>query len=347
MSATESKPNCASKDQDEFLLSIVIPVYNEESVIQEFYRRLKRVVQPITPNRQYVFVNDGSSDNTLKVLKGMQCDDDDIAIIDLSRNFGKEIGMTAGLDYASGDAAVIIDADLQDPPELIPNLIEKWHQGYDVVYAKRVTREGEGTLKRGTAFAFYRVIQQLSTVKIPEDTGDFRLLSRRAMESLKTLRERNRFMKGLYAWIGFPQVAIEYRRDARYAGSSKWNYWRLWNFAIEGITSFSTAPLKLASYIGILTAFSAFLYGAYMVLKKLFFGDPVAGFPTLVAVVTFLGGVQLLALGILGEYIGRMFDEVKQRPLYLVNEVLPNGGVRREVERAKSTIPDSEPPVST
>jgi glycosyltransferase involved in cell wall biosynthesis len=232
--------------------------------------------------------------------------------------------MTAGLDHARGDAVVVIDADLQDPPELIPELVLKWKEGFDVVYARRSVREGETFVKKATAKLFYRAIQSISRVNIPPDTGDFRLLSRRAVESLKLLREQHRFMKGLFAWIGYPQVAVYYRRDPRLAGKTKWNYWRLWNFAIEGITSFSIAPLKLATYVGLLTAVGAFLAAGVVVYKTIFYGDPVRGYPSLMVVVLFLGGVQLMSLGMIGEYLGRMFNETKQRPLYLVNRFVPS-----------------------
>jgi glycosyltransferase involved in cell wall biosynthesis len=212
---------------------------------------------------------------------------------------------------------------LQDPPELIPELVAGWREGYDMVYAKRTAREGETLLKRATAHIFYRIIQSIGRFQIPEDTGDFRLLSRRAVEALKQLREQHRFMKGLFAWIGFPQKAVPYRRNARFAGSSQWSYWRLWNFALDGVTSFTTAPLKLATYFGLFIAFCAFIYGAVIIVRTLLYGNPVPGYPSLLAIVLFLGGVQLLAVGVLGEYIGRMFDETKKRPLYLVNTYSP------------------------
>ena len=212
------------------------------------------------------------------------------AIIDLSRNFGKEIALSAGLDHARGEAVVVIDADLQDPPELIPKFIEKWQEGYDVVYARRTARDGETFIKKATAKLFYRFIQGVSRVKIPEDTGDYRLLSRRAVEALKQLRETHRFMKGLFAWIGYPQIAVNYRRDPRFAGSTKWNYWHLWNFAIEGITSFTINPLKIASYLGLTTSIVSFTYALFVIYKTLVFGEPVQGYPTLMVVVLFLGG---------------------------------------------------------
>lgn len=305
-------------------LSIVVPAYNEHQVLDEFHRRLSAVLDKLPGRSEIVYVNDGSNDGTLEIMGRLRRADPRVAIVDLSRNFGKEIALTAGLDFARGDAVVVIDADLQDPPELIPDFVLHWKEGYDVVYGKRAARDGETWAKKITAHYFYRFIRFVGRVRIPEDTGDFRLLSRRAVESLKQLREHHRFMKGLFAWIGFPQKAVLYRRDPRYAGESKWNYWRLWNFAIEGITSFSIAPLKLASYVGLFTAAVAFVYGAYMVVRTLLFGNPVPGYPSLFVAVLFLGGLQLLALGVIGEYLGRMFDETKQRPLYYVQEFVPS-----------------------
>jgi polyisoprenyl-phosphate glycosyltransferase len=308
--------------KESFTVSVVVPAYNEEEVLPELQKRLSAVLESMDVGWEIVYVNDGSTDKTLEVLNGFA--GPRVAVIDLSRNFGKEIAMTAGLDHARGDAVVVIDADLQDPPELIPELVRKWREGFDVVYARRTARDGETYLKRSTAKLFYRVIQSISRVRIPEDTGDFRLLSRRAVEALKSLREHHRFMKGLFAWIGYPQVAVYYRRDARFAGETKWNYWRLWNFALEGITSFSIAPLKIATYFGLLTAAGAFLFAAIVIYKTLVYGDPVQGYPSLMVVVLFLGGVQLISLGMIGEYLGRMFNETKQRPLYLVNRYLPS-----------------------
>jgi glycosyltransferase involved in cell wall biosynthesis len=304
--------------------------------LPRFHDRLTAVLQGLPLPAEIVYVNDGSEDATLEVMRRLASSDGRVAIVDLSRNFGKEIALTAGLDHARGDAVVAIDADLQDPPELIPELVRRWREGYDVVYAKRTARDGESGLKKLTAFVFYRLIQRISHVRIPQDTGDFRLLSRRAIEALGKLREQHRFMKGLFAWIGYPQAAVPYRREQRYAGKTKWNYWRLWNFAIEGITSFTTAPLKLATYLGLVTALAAFAYAAIIVYKTLAFGDPVRGYPSLMVVVLFLGGVQLITIGILGEYIGRMFDETKNRPLYLVQEYRP-----ADDARAASEVPVS------
>jgi glycosyltransferase involved in cell wall biosynthesis len=323
---------------------VVVPAYNEEEVLPVFHERLSAVLGGLGLEYDIVYVNDGSTDATAEVLRGLRERDARVALVDLSRNFGKEIALTAGLDHAGGDAVVVIDADLQDPPEFIPRLVEQWNAGYDVVYAKRTAREGETFLKRATAHGFYRVIQRMSHVKIPEDTGDFRLLSRRAVEALKRLREQHRFMKGLFAWIGYPQVAVPYRRDPRKAGQTKWNYWRLWNFALEGITSFSTGPLKLATYVGLFTAFGAFVYGLIIIVKTLLFGNRVAGYPSLMAVVLFLGGIQLLSIGVMGEYLARTFDETKGRPLYLVDGYHPSRAARAREHRAEGEAGGSPAP---
>lgn len=301
-------------------LTVIVPVFNEEEVLSEFHRRLAVVMDGLAMQGEIIYVNDGSIDGSLSEMHRLMVEDARVAIVDLSRNFGKEIAMTAGLDHAHGDAVVVIDADLQDPPELISEMIEQWQSGYDVVYAQRSSRAGESAFKKSTAHVFYRLIQKLSRVQIPHDAGDFRLLSRRAVDALSGLREQHRFMKGLFAWIGYPQKAIQYERDARYGGETKWNYIGLWNFAIEGITSFSTIPLKVATYVGMLTALGAFLFGMFIVLQTVFYGNPVAGYPSLLVVVLFLGGIQLMALGVIGEYLGRMFDETKGRPLYLIKD---------------------------
>lgn len=299
-------------------LSVVVPAYNEQEVLPEFHRRLFAVIDALDMDTQVIYVNDGSTDSTLDVIDVLRARDARVTLVDLSRNFGKEIALTAGLDHADSDAVIVIDADLQDPPELIPELIRQWRAGYDVVYAKRTTRDGEGLVKKATAFMFYRLIQKVSRVKIPEDTGDYRLLSRRAVEALSQLREQHRFMKGLFAWIGYPQKAVPYRRAPRFAGTTKWNYWALWNFALEGITSFTIGPLKVATYAGLLSALGALVYGGYITVRTLIYGNPVPGYPSLLVVVLFLGGMQLLSIGIIGEYLGRMFDESKKRPLYFL-----------------------------
>lgn len=320
------------------LLSIIVPAYNEAEVLPEFHRRLSQVLDKLDMAGEILYVNDGSKDATLQVIHAISKMDARVGLINLSRNFGKEIAMTAGLDHASGDAVVVIDADLQDPPELIPELVKHWREGFDDVYAKRVSRNGESIMKRATAHLFYRLLHALSNIDIPPDTGDFRLLSRRAADSLKQLREQHRFMKGLFNWVGFERKEVLYQRAPRAAGKSAWNYWRLWNFALEGITSHTTAPLHLASYLGFLAALFAFFYALFMVYDKLAHGNAVAGYPSLMVTVLFLGGVQLITLGVIGEYLGRMFDESKGRPLYFVKNYAPaatakNPGVELEMPR--------------
>lgn len=311
------------------VLSVLVPVYNEIDVLPEFHRRLTAVLGACAPTYEVMYVNDGSSDGSLAWLEDLCDRDPAVALVDLSRNFGKEIAMAAGLDHVVGEAVVVIDADLQDPPEVIPRLLEQWRAGYDNVFARRRRREGETWLKKASATWFYKLIGRLSRVDIPRDTGDFRLLSRRAVQALRQLREQHRFMKGLFAWIGYPSIAVEYDRDPRMAGQTKFNYWKLWNFAIEGITSFTIAPLKMATYFGLAVALAAFVAIVAIIVKTVLFGDPVKGYPSLMSVVLFLGGIQLLALGALGEYIGRMFNETKGRPLYFTKRCIPAGRDRR------------------
>lgn len=305
-------------DKNAVILSIVIPVYNEEDVLVEFHRRLSRVISELGMEFEIIYVNDGSTDDSLGILRQLSQGNPGLAILDLSRNFGKEIAMTAGLDHSKGDAVVIIDADLQDPPEIIPEFVKYWREGYDVVYGQRSEREGESMFKIASAHAFYRVINYLTRVNIPVDSGDFRLFSRRAVDALGKVKETHRYMKGLFAWIGFNQKAVRYKRDPRFAGKTKWNYWALWNFAVEGITSFSAAPLKISTYLGVIIALLSFIYGIVIITKTLLYGDPVPGYPSLMVIILFLGGVQLLAIGLLGEYLGRTFYEAKKRPLYFV-----------------------------
>lgn len=304
-------------------LTVVVAAYNEEAALPALHARLGRVLDQLPVVPRILYVDDGSRDRTWELLEAIARDDRRVGLLRLSRNFGKEQALTAGLDLADGDAVVVIDADGQDPPELIPEFVARWQQGFDVVYGTRVSRAGESWLKKTTAKAFYRVMNRLSQTGIPADTGDFRLMSRRVLEAMGRLRERQRFMKGLFAWVGFPQSSIPYERQPRIAGHSKFSYWRLWNFALEGITGFSTAPLRAATYLGLGTAMLAFFYGAFIVVKTLLWGDPVQGWPTMMAVVLFLGGVQLMALGIIGEYLGRLYLETKQRPLYLVQDWRP------------------------
>jgi polyisoprenyl-phosphate glycosyltransferase len=296
---------------------------------------LSLVRQNLSLPSEVIFVNDGSTDNTLELLRELKAADPTVGIIDLSRNFGKEMALTAGLDYARGDVVVVIDADLQHPPELIPKFIARWREEEaDVVYGRRASRAGESRAKKLTSRAFYRVINVLSDRLVRVDASDFCILSRRAVDALARVRERHRFMKGLFAWIGYHQVPMPYEPDLRFAGISKWNYWKLWNFSIEGITSFSIEPLKVATYIGLLVAILAILYGFYMVIQTIIFGNPVPGFPSLLVAILFLGGLQLVFLGIIGEYLGRTFNEVKQRPLYLVRQWHPSTRERTDTAAA-------------
>jgi glycosyltransferase involved in cell wall biosynthesis len=304
------------------LLSAVVPFLNEAANLPRLIAELDRVLTPLGLAWELVLVDDGSRDDGLAVAKRelqrrpvLQA-----TLLSLSRNFGKEAALTAGLEAARGDVVVPLDADLQDPPELIEPMLEQWRQGFDVVYAVRRRRAGESPTKRLTAFGFYRLMGRLSSTAIPADTGDFRLMDRCVVEALAQLPERSRFMKGLFAWVGFRQTAIHYDRDARQGGSSGWTYWKLWNFALDGITSFSRVPLQVLSGGGLGIAGLALLYGAWMVLRTLVFGIDLPGYASLMTAVLFLGGLQLLGLGVLGEYLGRVFEEVKRRPLYLVRE---------------------------
>lgn len=307
------------------LISVVVPAYNEDAVVNLFHQQMSRVFDKLTNYRcEVIFVDDGSTDQTRQAIEKLSLMDERICSISLSRNFGKEAAMTAGLDMAQGDAVAIFDVDLQDPPDLLLQFVAKWEAGFDVVYARRTHRDGESYIKKATAAAFYRLMKKISKVSIPADTGDCRLMSRRVVQSLSHLREHHRFMKGLFAWVGYPAVAVDYRRDPRAAGTTKFNYWKLWNFALEGITSFTIAPLKGATYIGTLIAIVSFLMGIWIILKTLIWGDVVHGYPTLIVTVLFLGGIQLFFIGIIGEYLGRIFGETKNRPLYLIANYKPS-----------------------
>ena len=307
------------------VFSVVIPMFNEAVIVGEMHRRLAGVMATLGAPWEVVYVNDGSCDDSLRIVETMQHEDRHIAVVNLSRNFGKEIATTAGLDHAQGDAVIVIDADLQDPPEVIPRLVATWRAGYDVVYAQRRKRNGDSWLKKATAAAFYRIMRNLGDVALPENVGDFRLMSRRVVDAVQQLREHHRFMKGLFAWVGFPSTVVVYDREARGAGRSKWSYWKLWNLALEAITGFTVAPLKFATWLGLAVATFAVVFGAQLILRTLVFGNPVAGYPSLMAVMLFLGGTQLVTLGIIGEYLGRVFDETKRRPLYLVERYTPAG----------------------
>lgn len=306
-------------------LSVVIPLYNEQEVVTLMYERLTVVLTGLQVAYELVLVDDGSRDDTPAMMRRLAEDDAAVTAVLLSRNFGKEAALTAGLAHAVGAAVVIMDADLQDPPELIPKMVQAWKQGADVVCMRRSSRAGETWFKRHSAHHFYRMLNAVSDVEIPPDTGDFRLLSRKAIHALQQLNERNRYMKGLFAWIGLPTTVIEYDRMPRVAGTTKWNYVRLFNLAFQGITSFSTAPLRLVIAGGLLTAFLGIVFALWIVAKALFFGEPVQGYPSLISMITFLGGAQLLSTGLLGEYIGKTYYETKQRPVYLVHDVVKRG----------------------
>lgn len=308
-------------------LTLVVAAVNEADSLPLLQPRLAAALDDVM--RDYgtagsiLYVDDGSTDASWPVMQELAATDGRVSLLRLSRNFGKELALTAGLDRVVEGAALILDADGQDPPELAPQFVAHWLEGYDDVHGTRLVREGEGWLKRASAHAFYRVMGWLSKTPIPADTGDFRLLSPRALDALRQLRERHRFMKGLFGWVGFNRIAVPYHRGPRAAGTTKFNFWRLWNLALEGITSFSTAPLRLATYLGLVTALVAFGYGSWIIAKALFWGDAVQGWPTMMAVILFLGGVQLIALGLIGEYLGRLYEESKQRPLYVVDTWQP------------------------
>ena len=301
-------------------LTVVVAAHNEALALPMLHPRLRAVLDGLEGiDGRVLYVDDGSTDTTWDVMQGLAAADGCVGVLRLSRNFGKEAALTAGLDFVDDGAVMILDADGQDPPELIPEFVALWQQGYDNVYGTRLVRDGESWLKRSTAKAFYRVIGRLSKTPIPADTGDFRLLSPRALQALGQLRERHRFMKGLFGWVGFRRKALPYHRHARLVGESKFGFWRLWNFALEGITGFSTAPLRVTTYLGLAAASFAFLFALVVVLKAALYGDRVAGWPTMMAVILFLGGIQLIALGLIGEYLGRLYEESKQRPLYLID----------------------------
>ena len=310
-----------NKKEQKKILSIVSPAYNEAENLGEFYSRVINATDNLNLEIEIIYINDGSQDSTIDIITKQRQIDNRITIIDLSRNFGKEIALTAGLDYSSGDAVIVIDTDLQDPPELIPKLVEKWREGYDVVNAKRIKRKGESLLKKVMSYIYYRLLFYLSDINVPRDTGDFRLLNKNALDALLKLREKHRYMKGLFVWVGFKQKEIEYEREARFKGKTKWGFFSLFNLAFDGLTSFSIMPLRLASTIGFLSALIGFFYGTVIVFKTLFFHEPVVGFTSLVVLITFFGGIQLLSIGIIGEYIGRIFNETKNRPLYVVKNI--------------------------
>lgn len=321
------------------LVSIIVPMYNEEEGVDLFFDRVEAALSKITQFYEIVCVDDGSSDSTFAKLVQHRVRNDRIKVIALSRNFGKDIALTAGMDHADGQTIVPIDADLQDPPELIGDMLEKWRDGYDVVYASRMSRDTDTAAKRMTSRAFYNVHNWLADVRIPHDTGDFRLMDRRVAQAIKQLPERNRFMKGLFSWVGFKQTGIEYARESRAAGTTKWAYWKLWNFAIDGITASSTAPLRIWTYLGFLIASGSFAYAGWLIVRTMTHGADVPGYASLMVAILFLGGLNILATGIIGEYLGRVFVEVRNRPLYLVREThgLPHNRRKEDKWKEKST----------
>lgn len=308
------------KNVEDCYISVVAPAYNESENVYPFYERMKKVLDEISHNWEIVCVNDGSKDDTLSKLVLLNQQDHRVKIVDLSRNFGKEVALTAGLDYARGQAIIPIDIDLQDPPEIIKDMVELWKQGNDVVYATRTKREGESAIKKATAYLFYKAINKMTRINIPQNTGDFRLIDKRVLQSLKELKETHRFMKGLFSWVGYKQVSLPYVREPRFAGITKFNYWKLWNFAIEGITSFSIVPLQLATYLGFIVSLISALYALEIIYQTLVHGSSVPGYPSLMVTILFFGGIQLITIGIIGEYVGRIYNEVKGRPLYLINK---------------------------
>ncbi|MDD3364532.1 MAG: glycosyltransferase family 2 protein [Syntrophomonas sp.] len=308
--------------------TIIIPVYNEEAVIQEAYHRLTRVMESTGESYELMFINDGSQDRTAELIEGFAEKDECVKLLDFSRNFGHQIAITAGMDYARGDAIVIIDADLQDPPELIPKMIEKWKEGYEVVYAKRSQRKGETLFKKLTAALFYRLMGAMSEVKIPLDTGDFRLMDRKVCDAMQSIREKNRFVRGLVSWVGFRQTAIEYVREERYAGETKYPMKKMLRFSMDGITSFSYKPLKMATYLGFIVSSVSFVYLIVSLGQKIFTASTSAGWSSLIACLMLLNGVMFILFGILGEYIGRIYDETKNRPLYILRN-------KQKIEKVK------------
>ncbi len=336
-----SSPN--SRTAEPVKLSIVVPMYNEEEVLDSFFERIEPVVEgivnPLSASYEIVCVDDGSRDDTLQVLLRHRKRNPSIKIVRLSRNFGKEVALTAGLDHVRGAAIVPMDADLEDPPEVLPRLFAKWLEGYDVVYAIRESRQSDTLVKRLTAGWFYNIYNWLADVRIPYNTGDFRLIDRRVAEALGRIQERNRFMKGLFTWVGFRQTGITYKREGRVFGTSKWRYWKLWNFALDGITASSTLPLRMWSYIGVVVSLMAFCFAMFLIVRTLVVGVDVPGYASLMVVVLMMGGLNLIGLGVIGEYLGRAYLEVKKRPLYLVSEAHGLDQASEEIEewRDKST----------
>jgi polyisoprenyl-phosphate glycosyltransferase len=320
-----------------------VPLLNEEAVLPAFFARIEPILAEIGISYEMVFVDDGSTDRTSEILREKTTRDDRIRLIEFSRNFGKEAALTAGLEWASGAAVVPIDVDLQDPPELIAEFVRLWREGYEVIYGKRVSRSSDTELKRKTAGTFYKIFNRIAEYGIEENVGDFRLMSRPVVDATLRLRERNRFMKGLFAWVGFRAIAVEYERPQRAAGATKFNYLRLWNFALDGITSFSTVPLRIWTYLGVMVGFAAFVFMIVVMAQTLILGRDVPGYASLMVVVLFLGGIQLISLGIIGEYLGRIYLESKQRPIYIMRDAVGFEPAARQFEPERAAHPDSRP----
>ena len=310
-------------------LSIIVPCYNESEVVENFFSAMvgnNGILNNLGLNCELVFINDGSKDNTLELLKAQKeiysnKSNLDIKIVNLSRNFGKEAAMSAGFSVASGEAIVPMDADLQHPASLIPKFVELWRQGYDVVLAKRANRQDESALKRFCSSIFYKLNNKISEIEIPQNVGDFRLFTKKVLNAINSLPENQRFMKGIFAWVGFRSITIEYEEQERIAGSSKFNGWKLWNFALQGITGFGTLPLRIWTYIGFIVSFLAFIYASFLILRTLIMGIDLPGYASLVVIILFLGGLQLMGVGILGEYVGRIYMESKRRPPFIIDEI--------------------------
>jgi len=320
------------------VLSIVVPVYNERTMLPVFLDRVLPILDALPVNTQLVFVDDGSEDESANYLATILATRENMRLVKLSRNFGKEAALTAGLEHATGDAVIVIDADLQDPPELIPQMLQAWQSGPDVVLMQRRSRQSESLLKRLSAYLFYRLLNQTSRTNIPVDTGDFRLMSRRAVDALMSLSERNRYMKGLFAWVGMPTIVLQYDREPRATGVTKLNYQKLIGLALEGLTSFSISPLRWATGLGLITATLGALFGLWVVMKAILVGDTTTGYPSLVAVITFFSGVQLLSIGIVGEYVGKTYVETKQRPIYIKEDVLESQHNKNTANLERSNI---------
>lgn len=303
------------------VISLVAPFYNEEPLIDRFFKTVIEILEKTGLEWEIVCVDDGSSDRTLERLLAGARANPAVKVLQLSRNFGKEAALTAGMEASAGDVVILIDADLQDPPELISRMLDKWREGYDVVYGVRQSRDSDSLGKRISASGFYRIFNRLTPTPVPANAGDFRLMDRRVVDRVRQLPERTRFMKGLFAWVGFKSTAIAYDRPGRVAGQSAWSYWKLWNFALDGLTSFSTMPLRVWTYVGLAVSLLSFLYASFLIFRTLIVGVDLPGYASLMVVILFLGGIQLISLGVIGEYLGRVFIEVKQRPVYLVDQV--------------------------